>query len=281
MIRHSLGRFSVLSLITVSLALPGGVFGTFTTFSEGGDATAASILDTVNAFRAALGDPNNGNDPGPLPSGRREINWDGGGAATTLSSTPFEGFLNNRGALFTTAGAGFVQATPLGFEQTFGNTTLEESFGVFSPQRIFSPIGSNITDVTFFIPGTAGSEAATVSGFGAIFTDVDFGDSSSLKFYDVGNNLIFEGNVPAGTVRNKSLSFLGAIAQAGERIFRVQITSGDTAIASSFPGEVDIAAMDDFIYSEPQRVPETGGIGLLGLGLGFILVCYRRFLAVA
>ena len=199
MIRHSLGRFSVLSLITVSLALPGGVFGTFTTFSEGGDATAASILDTVNAFRAALGDPNNGNDPGPLPSGRREINWDGGGAATTLSSTPFDGFLNNRGARFTTAGAGFVQATPLGFEQTFGNTTLEETFGVFSPQRIFSPIGSNITDVTFFIPGTAGSEAATVSGFGAIFTDVDFGDSSSLKFYDVGNNLIFEGNVPAGT----------------------------------------------------------------------------------
>ena len=61
----------------------------------------------------------------------------------------------------------------------------------------------------------------------------------------------------------------------------MQITSGDAAIASSFPGEVDIAAMDDFIYSEPQRVPETGGIGLLGLGLGFILVCYRRFLAVA
>ena len=43
--------------------------------------TAASIQSTVDAFRAALGDPNNGNNPGPLSSGRREINWDGGNPA--------------------------------------------------------------------------------------------------------------------------------------------------------------------------------------------------------
>lgn len=40
--------------------------------------SGTSIQSTVDAFRAALGNPNNGNNPGPLVSGRREINWDGG-----------------------------------------------------------------------------------------------------------------------------------------------------------------------------------------------------------
>lgn len=29
----------------------------------------------VNKFRAALGDPDNGNDVGPLGRGRREVSW--------------------------------------------------------------------------------------------------------------------------------------------------------------------------------------------------------------
>ena len=37
-------------------------------FSVGGDTTAASIQGVVDAFRAALGDPNNRNNPGPLPA---------------------------------------------------------------------------------------------------------------------------------------------------------------------------------------------------------------------
>src|SRR5437899_9703757 len=35
--------------------------------------TAASIQGAVAEFRAALGDPNNGNNAGPLSGGRREI----------------------------------------------------------------------------------------------------------------------------------------------------------------------------------------------------------------
>src|SRR4029434_6097988 len=82
---------------------------------------AASIQSTVDASRAALGDPNNANNPGPLTTGRREINWDGGGQATTLSDTPFNGFLNNRGAQFTTPapGSGFIQAPPSGLAAQF------------------------------------------------------------------------------------------------------------------------------------------------------------------
>src|SRR5439155_9000241 len=59
--------------------------------------TAASIQSTVDAFRAAVGDPNNGNNPGPLKNGRREINWDGGNPNvldTTAPVTPFNVFLN-------------------------------------------------------------------------------------------------------------------------------------------------------------------------------------------
>src|SRR6266478_1657185 len=49
--------------------------------------TAASIQSTVDAYRAALGDPNNGNNPEPLKNGRREINWDGGDPAI-MDTTP-------------------------------------------------------------------------------------------------------------------------------------------------------------------------------------------------
>jgi hypothetical protein len=79
--------------------------------------SAASIQSAVDQFRAALGATNNANNPGPLASGRREINWDGGSptnAATSLSGTPLTAFLNTRGANITTRGSGFVQAPPVG-----------------------------------------------------------------------------------------------------------------------------------------------------------------------
>src|SRR6476469_898904 len=51
---------------------------------------AASIQSTGDGFRAALGIINNGNAAGPLGSGHREINWDGGGVDTTTPPvTPF------------------------------------------------------------------------------------------------------------------------------------------------------------------------------------------------
>ena len=113
---------------------------------------------------------------------------------------------------------------------------------------------------------------ATVSGFGAVFTDVNLPSSTSIQFFGVSNNLLDELFVPPGTVPIGSLSFLGAVGNAGEQIARVRITSGNN---------LDLAAMDDFLYAEPRSVPESGGIALMGLGLGFILLCYRRFLAVA
>ncbi len=76
----------------------------------------ASIQSSVDAFRAALGNPNNGN-AGSLMTGHREINWDGAGGVdttTTAPVTPFNVFLNTRGSQFTTPGIGLSQAPPSG-----------------------------------------------------------------------------------------------------------------------------------------------------------------------
>jgi hypothetical protein len=202
-----------------------------------------------------------------LAGGRREINWDGGNATTASpAANPFAGFQNTRGALFTTAGTAFLQ-TPLDAPELDAiNPTYEEIFSFFSPVRIFTAIGSNVLDATFTIPGHP-SDAATVSGFGAVFTDVDLANGASLTFFDVNDNPIFSQFVAPGTVPDGSLSFLGAIADAGERIARVRVMQGTTAPGPDDAPQalVDIVALDDFLYAEPvAQVDEPSLLALLG-----------------
>jgi hypothetical protein len=224
--------------------------------------TVASIQNTVDQYRTALGDPNNGNVVGQS-SGRREINWDGGGStATAIAGTPFTGFLANRGALFTTTGTGFVQAPLVGLVDTFHNPTYASIFQPFSLQRLFSPIDSNVTEVTFFVPGPD-NKPATTNGFGAVFTDVDLPDGSGpgdkngnrkpstlIECFGTDGGLIFSSFAPASP-GDGSLSFLG-IVFGDARIARVRITSGDAAPGPNDDGTHDIVMMDDFLYGEPQ-----------------------------
>jgi hypothetical protein len=218
---------------------------------------AASLEGAVDAYRRALGDPNNGNTLASLPSGRREINWDGGNPAimaTTPPVTPFNTFLNTRGAQFTTPGMGLSQATPSGLAVLFGNATYSTIFSTFSPSRLFAPVGSNITECLFFIPGTNGGTPATVRGFGAVFTDVHApgktGATTLVEYFDVDGDLLFSGFVPPSPHTN-GLSFFG-IVFPDARIARVQITSGNVAPGPNDNRQHDIVVMDDFIYGEPQ-----------------------------
>jgi hypothetical protein len=225
---------------------------------------SASIQSTVDQFRAALGATNNMNNPGPLASGRREINWDGGSptnSTTSPGSTPFTVFLNTRGANITTPGSGFVQAPPSGLATTFGNSTYTDIFQTFSPLRLFSPIGSNITEVEFFVPG-GGNVPATITGFGAVLTDVDLPDGSGpaakkgnrnastlFEFFGVDGELLFSGFAPSSPGDGR-LSFFGVIF-SDARIARVRITAGNAAPGPNDEGKTDIVMMDDFVYGEP------------------------------
>jgi hypothetical protein len=236
--------------------------------------TADSIQSTVDAYRDALG-ANNGPTPPqvPLTSGRREINWDGAGAPnnvnTDVAGNPFTNFQASRGALFTTPdGTGFVQAPPAGLAgaNVFNNPSYETIFKAFSLSRLFSAIGSNITDVTFFEPGlNNGDKRATVTGFGSVFTDVDKPDgggegkrhasSTLMEYFDADGDLLFSISVPASP-GDGSFSFLGIVFKDA-RIARVRITSGNAtpgADDNSKNGKVDVVMMDDFIYGEPQLI---------------------------
>src|SRR5713226_4107834 len=247
-------------------------------FSVCGDNTPASIQTTVDSFRNTLGNPNNGNAPGPLNSGRREINWDGGGATTpTVTGTPLTGFQNIRGALMNTGGTGFIQAAPSDLATQFSNATYSTIFSTFSPLRLFTPIGSNITDVTFFIPGTNGLSTATVTGFGAVFTDVDFASTTKIDYFDINNSLLTSQFVAPGTVANGSLSFLGVAFNAGERIRRVRLTTGNSALGPNDGAGIDVVVFDDFLFAEPRAIPEASALLLLGLGIGAVgIVATRR-----
>ena len=214
---------------------------------------ANSIKPVVDAFRNAMGSPNNGNAPGSLTSGRREINWDGGGNNSTTSPapTPFTGFQLIRGALFTTPGTGFVQAPPSGLATTFNNATYSTLFTTFSPLRLFSAVGSNVTDVHFFRPGT--EIPATVNAFGAVFADVDLPDSTSAEYFGPEAESLGKVFVPPA---NNGLSFVGVFFTS-ERIALVRITSGNTAPGPNESASADAVVMDDFIYGEPLVGPPT------------------------
>jgi hypothetical protein len=228
-------------------------FGAAVTFSASG-VNPASIQTTVDAFRTALGTLN-ANVAGSFPSGRREINWDGVPDALAAPNNLPANFFNvnsPRGVVFSTPGTGFqVSANagvgPVQFDNI--NATYSAIFQTFSPQRLFTALGSNIVDVNFFVPGS--TTPATTSGFGAVFTDVDLASVTSIQYFDAVGNSLGSSFVPA-LAGSESLSFLGILFNAGESVGRVRITSGNAALGPNETSVVDMVVMDDFIYAEPQ-----------------------------
>jgi hypothetical protein len=223
---------------------------------EASGATPADIQTAVDAFRDFLG-PNNGVG-GTFPTGRREINWDGVPDAFSAPNLLPANFFNSnspRGAVFFTLGTGFqVSANlvnPTNTPVRFGNIfpIYPALFSTFSPQRLFTALGSNITENLFFQPGT--THSATVNGFGAVFTDVNGAHTTKIEYFDVAGNLLFSRNVLPGPTNRGSLSFLGVGFDTAS-VFLVRITSGNRILMAP---NFDVVAMDDFIYGEPQVLP--------------------------
>ena len=235
----------LLTIAAASLAAPAAVF-------TASGANAADIQPAVDNFRSALG-ANNGVG-GSFASGRREINWDAvpnGSSAPNLLPGNFFNSNSPRGLAMSTPGTGLQVSANLasGTPVEFGNlgASYPAHLTPFSAERLFTPVGSNIVDVTFFVPGT------TTPGFGAVFTDVQAASTTIFTVFhangDNGGQFAIPANAAAG-----GFSFLG-LTDPTNRYSRIRIQSGQvdlgTGTAQNLQSNLDVVAMDDFIYGEP------------------------------
>lgn len=274
-------RVIVIAVLATIISVPSALASPITFSATGID--VAAITPVRDAFRTAIGGGTVAGANGLFGGVRREINWDGVPAtfsAPNLLPANFFNVNSPRGVVFSTSGVGFEisgAATDFGAGQpaaaNFGNIdpSYTSTFQSFSAQRLFTPLGSNITDVNFFIPGT--NVPALTSAFGAIFSDVDLPNLSFIQFFDSANSSLGLFFVPA-IVGTQTFSFLGVKFDSAV-VSRVRIGSGNTALGAGVTDNPsaarDLVVMDDFLYAEPTAaaaaVPEPSTIVLTGLGL--------------
>lgn len=214
-------------------------------------------------FQSMLGGSDNSNNPG-TSTGFRKVNWDASSVPFDMPSNFFASSVD-RGMTVSSASDEFRVSNPTDMsDDKFNsiNPDASEDFKTFSPSRLFSPLDNNVFEVKFSIPGTQGvNDGATVSGFGAFFSDVDLKSTTKIALYDKNDCLLAERYVEP---YNKGLSFLG-IKLEEKIVSKVVITLG-TASLNSDPeararrtllgtekGERDIVALDDFLFDEPLQ----------------------------
>jgi hypothetical protein len=221
-------------------------------------AGSANVTTAVTSFRTALG-ALNPNVAGTNNSGRREINWDGvpdASAAPNLLPPDFFNTNSPRGVVLVGDNDGLeVSATTAsGTAVRFGNinSTYTTSFATFSPERLFAPLGTTVTDVNFYVAGS--SRPATVSGFGAVFSDVDVTGRSQLVAIGQFGQVLSSVDVPPAS---GDVSFAGVRFSGASRISRVRLITGTAPLEAGAAGNdsttADRVALDDFIYGEPAQ----------------------------
>lgn len=214
---------------------------------------AGDITAVVDQYRALLGE-NNGGDPGTKgPSGYREINWDTLPDEFSAPNFYTSDFFNQpeapraRGIVLNTPGEGLMVSAnadnPYGALPRFGNINPQyaDAFKTFSEEKLFSPIGSNLVVITFFVPGT--DTPAAVRGFGAVYTDVDT-QHTAFEYFDKDGNSLGQYQTP---IADNGLSFLGVVFDEAV-VARVEVKYGTGALGpDDGAGGVDVAVMDNFI----------------------------------
>jgi hypothetical protein len=218
---------------------------------------SGDITSAINNYRAVFGGTLNTGTT-TAANGRRELTWDG--VPDSLASPHFlpNDFFNRgtgaRGIVYSTPGAGVQVSAATGNQDNaavrFGNINPQYAsiFQAFSAQRLFSPIGSNIVDVEFFLPGT--QTPAVVRGFGAVYTDIDQVENTAFEFFDAQGRSLGKFSAPTA---NGGLSFLG-VSFPTAVVHRVRIKYGNSALGPNDGGNVDVAVMDDFVFGEPQPI---------------------------
>lgn len=286
-VKHCLVVRSIALAATISIS---SVFADAQVVREAAGADKDSIKTSVAEYQTDLGALNK-NDPGSVGSGRREINWDGvSDALSAPHNLPVDFFNQNffpraRGVVFGGATDQFQvsadDANPDNAAKDFGNIRDEyaRDFADFTPQRMFTSLGSNIYDIEFFIPGS--NEPALVRGFGAVFSDVDLSEKTKIEYFDNDGNVLLAHDVLAAGIGHETYSFLG-VSWDSALVRKVRITAGTDALNpnlgdrpdnSEFP--VDLVVADDFIYGEPVPIPEPTSACLL-LATGLLALRHRR-----
>lgn len=208
----------------------------------------------IPVFGNFIGKPDNLNALGPLPSGRREINWDGVPAQFSDNDHFPEDFFNvnaPRGAVYDAEGGTGLRVSSNQFSDL--NPTYATDLIPFSEPKLFAPVGTRVFEQKFFIPGT--HTPALVRSFGAVVVDVDKGSLSRLKAFDKNDKLIADVSVPIR--RDPDEYSLVGVTFTSPVIAKVQLILGDTPPKQgvndiSSGGTQDVVALDDLLYSEPQ-----------------------------
>ena len=191
----------------------------------------------------------------------QDLDWDGLPLGSSVAGTAF----NSLGIQFSTPGTGFLVDDDFGFPG---------DLQTFSPGNLFAQVNSNVVDFTFVVPGT--NTATNTSAFGAVFVDLENANQTKIDFFDQNNALFYTHNVLNGA--NRSLTFFGGVATAGEQISRVRITFPNNYLTSNGirANEVeDFVVLDNVSFARIAAVPEPSSMWLLGLA-GLSLVACRR-----
>lgn len=217
--------------------------------------TAGNTGSAIASFISIVGGADNGGSPGSRASGYRRINWDDiPDSYATPNKVPV-GYYNlnsPRGMVITSPGGPEVSASSgPGVNFASYNPTYTFWLTPYSQPRALGPVGNNLVEVSFFVPGT--NVHAAVSSFGAVFVNHEVYGMTSVELFDQAGNVIAK-LLPFAGGKNEP-AFIGVYGLAPGAT-RARITLGNSPLGPmDEPPTTNVVLLDDLIYGEPQALP--------------------------